>query len=271
LRPGACGRVVLPAGRGIGRTRTGAGSRPRRGRSRPSDAPSGASTPVVSGGLSAQGGCLPDPGVRSPVQQAKNRPRWTGCPLRTVHWRPSCMVAGRSWSRRSVTRTPWVVAGDQAERAGERLPRRCAVVARPLTRASIMRGPLRLSSRPSHGVRVGQSVRLGAQGLGTVPECRFHGLAIPRPRTRIPPHCATRPAHPSPRPADQLAKRLALPGTERIDLVPVEQHPERWTPRSNRQRRRGPCSHATAHGTRSRRQVGCWDDVVDRVRCARGQ
>ena len=32
-----------------------------------------------------------------------------------------------------------------------------------------------------------------------------------RPRTPIPPHCATRPAHPSPRPADELAGLLALP------------------------------------------------------------
>jgi hypothetical protein len=31
-----------------------------------------------------------------------------------------------------------------------------------------------------------------------------------------------------------------LPGTERVDLVPVEQHRERWTSRSTRQRRRGP-------------------------------
>jgi hypothetical protein len=41
------------------------------------------------------------------------------------------------------------------------------------------------------------------------------------------------------------------------------------TSQSTRQRRRGPWSQATAHGTRSRRQLGCWDDVVDRVRCAR--
>jgi hypothetical protein len=42
---------------------------------------------------------------------------------------------------------------------------------------------------------------------GVSAECRgvgFTGLVIPRPRTRMPPHCATRPAHPSPRPADEL-------------------------------------------------------------------
>jgi hypothetical protein len=37
LTPGASGRVVFPPGEGIGRTRPGAGSRPRRGRFRPSD------------------------------------------------------------------------------------------------------------------------------------------------------------------------------------------------------------------------------------------
>jgi len=40
LTPGGLGRVVFPPGEGIGRTRTGAGSRPRRGRSWPSDGPS---------------------------------------------------------------------------------------------------------------------------------------------------------------------------------------------------------------------------------------
>jgi len=76
----------------------------------------------------------------------------------------------------------------------------------------------------------------------------------PKSRTRSPPHCATGPAHPSPRPADELAKLLALPGTERANLVPVEQHRKRWTSRSTRQRRRGPALIATAHGTRTRRR-----------------
>jgi hypothetical protein len=76
----------------------------------------------------------------------------------------------------------------------------------------------------------------------------------PKSRTRSPPHCATGPAHPSPRPADELAKLPALLGTERIKPcarraapeamdIPVDQTASAW-----------PCSHATAHGTRTRRR-----------------
>jgi hypothetical protein len=57
--------------------------------------------------------------------------------------------------------------------------------------------------------------------------------------------------------ARQPCARRALPGA--LD-PPVDQAEAAW-----------PCSHATAHGTRSRRQLGRWDDVVDRIRPARGE
>jgi hypothetical protein len=91
----------------------------------------------------------------------------------------------------------------------------------------------------------------------------------PKSRTRSPPHCATGPAHPSPRPADELAKLPALPGAERANLVPVEQHRKRWTSRSTRQRRRGPAL-TRPRTARERGDDGRGDDVVDGVRCARG-
>jgi hypothetical protein len=107
-------------------------------------------------------------------------------------------------------------------------------------------------------------------GLGKCRSVGFTGCD-PQASHAIPPHCATGAAHPSPRPADQLAELLALPGTERINLVAVEQHRERWASPVDQTAVASACSRATAHCTRSRRQMGRWDDVVDRVRCARGK
>ena len=117
----------------------------------------------------------------------------------------------------------------------------------------------------------GEWPRQLTQGLGKVPECRFHGLDVPKAshanltalchssgapvsktgrRAREAPCAARHGAH-------QPCVRRAPPAA--VD-IPVEQTASAW-----------PCSHATAHGTRSRRHMGRWDDVVDRVRCARGR
>jgi hypothetical protein len=102
-------------------------------------------------------------------------------------------------------------------------------------------------------------VAVADPGSRQVPECRFSRVVIAKGLARQ--HHRTAPLVlrtrlQSPRSANEFAKHLALPGTERVNLVSVEQHRERWTSRSTRQRRRGPCLQATAHGTSSRRQLG---------------
>jgi hypothetical protein len=60
---------------------------------------------------------------------------------------------------------------------------------------------------------------------------------------------------------------LALLGTERVDLVPVEHHRERWTSRSTTQRRGGvgPAQRDRALHENAA-TMGRWDEVVDGVR-----
>jgi hypothetical protein len=86
-------------------------------------------------------------------------------------------------------------------------------------------------------------VAVADPGSRQVPECRFSRVVIAKGLARQ--HHRTAPLVlrtrlQSPRSANEFGKHLALPGTERVDLVPVEQHRERWTSRSTRQRRRGP-------------------------------